>query len=89
MTPKIRAFFLGALAGILALVCDRVFHVVSPLLNAVLVPGSFITLPYQGENPWTTGVFVVLLEFAFNFLIYGLAGLALGWLIDSAGRRRR
>lgn len=85
----LRAFVFGGLVGVLTIVIDRIAHVVSPAAHAVLIPGSFITAPYQGESPWTKGVLAGLLTFVFNFGIYGLAGIALNWLINTAGRTKR
>jgi hypothetical protein len=86
VNSKLRAFVFGGLVGVIALVIDRVARIVHPAIHALLVPGSFITLPYQGESPWTTGILVGLLEFAFNFAIYGLAGVAIAAITSS--RRR-
>lgn len=88
MTPRLRAFFFGGLAGVLAIVIQRLFHVLSPVLSALLIPGAFITAPYQGESPWIKGTLAAVLEFAFNFAIYGAVALCIVWLVNSAASRR-
>lgn len=89
MSPRVKAFFFGGLLGVLAIVIDRIAHVISPVLHAALIPGSFITAPYQGESPWIRGTLVGVLEFVFNFAIYGAIAVAIVWLINTAAERRR
>lgn len=88
MNPRTRAFFFGGLVGVLSIVIDRIAHVVSPSLHALLIPGSFITAPYQGSSPWTKGVLAGLLTFVFNFAIYGGAAVVLVWLVNTASGER-
>lgn len=89
MKPLVKAFFVGGLLGVLAIVIDRIAHVISPVLHAALIPGAFISAPYQGESPWIRGTLVGILEFAFNFAIYGAIALAIVWFINTASRTRR
>lgn len=79
---------IGAGFGVLAIVTVRLFNVVSPMLRGLLLPGGLLTAGYQGEHPWTAGVLVGIIQLAGNVVIYGLAGLGIGWGIERFSKQQ-
>jgi hypothetical protein len=78
---------IGGGFGVIAIIADKMFQVVSPLFKALLMPSAILTSGYQGEHPWTTGSLVAIVDFVFNVAIYAAVGFLIGWLIEWLQRR--
>jgi hypothetical protein len=87
MDFKRTAASIGGGFGVVAIIAEKLFQVVSPFFKAVLMPSSILTSAYQGENPWTTGSVVAIADFILNVAIYAAIGFLIGWLIEVLQRR--